>query len=942
MADIHRSLETIATTYSVFEKNQVLTHEELNSVGAYLDDQSRMTRLALLGAGIACGLRLSRRGETVVLGKGIGLTTDGDLLQMAGETVYNRFRTYDASKPAYPPFYGNGNIAGSMLPVYELIAATERDDGRMQPLANFASQTGASLEGMIGLLFMESFVTDFDLCTSTDCDNLGQQCQNTVRLLVLDEALAAPLRETVHTPHQALAQLGEIVAIRPVFTATSNTPNQLAQAFRTASASIHGRLLAELPKLYPACTPFLADLFADGDPAPAWTQQLNRWQSHFTASREKIQYYYDFLKDLAETWNDFRYQLAGERTWCCPDSLAFPKHLVLGRTDGSEEGLRTDWYPSPLISRTAEPLQHARFLARKIDTLIRTFSLPEITSIRITPSCGEEEPLEERAIPHYYLVNAAHPVHRQWNYRLEARGMATANYSYNAGSYGATGAAADPLTAPLGRFPLFRIEGHLGQPATTAMAALERQIKASNLPIAVRAIALSADRSKVVKRPGIRYSDLHRFHYLLRQDVSHQLSEAIRFSQNFKQKVDKAVHTKLIADRADETGVTYTGYARDKNTQLASSAAKVRAVLNRTYSQYKTDTTWKANVSPTLAAAGQFKVRLTEVVKTEFTTPFDSLIGNDRIRWIDWLDDIIKAKDENRDDKLLFAAFLAEHPGIEHCGGVRRGGTFILIHDEQQQVVADCMLPYFCCDQDEEEPAQPPFKKPGLRPGWVIGGGITMLPSRNEFIRDKLNLFRDDQVTALIRDKLSGFKSEHVDSLRDKIETNLNTKLDILQKDYLGTVKESTTLMGNALIARKEQVVGIDKVIGVSYSDKELATRVTAAQEKEIVAKYLAEKAAQPGLADSQRTLYRQQAKEAEAELAGAIADATQYIATSKTDVSMGSEGMAALLNLNNSLATIGDQQAKAMVADRFGRIKSAGTSSNLAMAMDAMVAKLR
>jgi hypothetical protein len=942
MADIHRSLEAIANTYSVFEKNQVLTHEELNSVGAYLDDQSRMTRLALLGAGIACGLRLSRRGETVVLGKGIGLTTDGDLLQMAAETVYDRFRIYDAGKPAYGPFYVNGNVAGSMLPVYELIATTEQGDGRMQPLANFATQTGSSLEGIVGLLFMESFVTDFDLCTSTDCDNLGQQCRHTVRLLVLEEALAAPLRETISTPHQALTQLGEIVATRPVFTATGNTPNQLAQTFRTACASIHGRLIAELAKLYPACASFLADLFADGDPAPDWTQQLNRWQSHFAASREKIQYYYNFLKDLAETWNDFRYQLAGERTWCCPDPLAFPKHLVLGRTDGSEEGLRTAWYPSPLISRTAEPLQHARFLARKIDTLIRTFALPETTAIRITPSCGEEESLEERAIPHYYLVNATNPVHRQWNYRLEARGMATANYSYNAGLYSATGAAASPLTAPLGRFPLFRIEGHVGQPVTTVIATLEKQIKESNLPIAVRAIALSADRTKVVKRPGIRYTDLHRFHYLLRQDVSHQLSEAIRFSQNFKQKVDKAVHTKLIADRADETGVTYTGYAKDKNTQLASSAAKMRAVLNRNYSQYKTDATWKVNVSPTLAAAGQFKARLTEVVKTEFTTPFDSLIGNDRIRWIDWLDDIIKAKDEKKDDTLLFASFLAEHPGIEHCGGVRRGGTFILIHDEQQQVVADCMLPYFCCDMDEEEPAQPPIKKPGLRPGWVIGGGITVLPSRNEFVRDKLNLFRDDQVTTLIRDKLSGFKSEHVDTLRDKIEINLNSKLDILQKDYLGTVKESTTLMGNALISRKELVTGGDKAVGASFNDKEIEARVTAAKEKEIVAKYLAKKAVQPDTTEAQRANYQQQAKEAETELAVAIADATQYIADSKADVSVGSEGMAAMLSLNNSLATLSDKQAKGTITNRFNTIKASGASTGLVMVMDSMVTKLR
>lgn len=88
----------------------------------------------------------------------------------------------------------------------------------------------------------------------------------------------------------------------------------------------------------------------------------------------------------------------------------------------------------------------------------------------------------------------------------------------------------------------------------------------------------------------------------------------VRFSQNFKQKVDKAVHDKVIADQADDTGVTFTSYAKDQNTAVARNASKVRAVLNRPYSQYKADTTWKASVAPTLQAAGLFKSRLSEVV----------------------------------------------------------------------------------------------------------------------------------------------------------------------------------------------------------------------------------------------------------------------------------------------------------------------------------------
>ena len=44
-----RSLETLSSEYSVFERDQVLTEAQLNSVARYFDDQERLTRVELLG-----------------------------------------------------------------------------------------------------------------------------------------------------------------------------------------------------------------------------------------------------------------------------------------------------------------------------------------------------------------------------------------------------------------------------------------------------------------------------------------------------------------------------------------------------------------------------------------------------------------------------------------------------------------------------------------------------------------------------------------------------------------------------------------------------------------------------------------------------------------------------------------------------------------------------
>jgi len=74
-------LKELATSYAVFEANQVLTHNQLNGVAEYLDDQGALTRVDGLGVGIVAGLHVRASGEALVLSRGMGLTTDGDLLR---------------------------------------------------------------------------------------------------------------------------------------------------------------------------------------------------------------------------------------------------------------------------------------------------------------------------------------------------------------------------------------------------------------------------------------------------------------------------------------------------------------------------------------------------------------------------------------------------------------------------------------------------------------------------------------------------------------------------------------------------------------------------------------------------------------------------------------------------------------------------------------------
>ena len=258
MTQILKSLEALSIGYSVFEKDQVLTHDQLNSISGYFEDQSRLTRITLVGVGVVCGLRVALQGNTVTVARGVGVTTDGDLLSFAENTVFDKFRAYDKTNPAYGPFYLNGDVSNEMISVYELVRAAEAADGRTALLSRFATQAGKPLANMVAVLFMESYVTDRDLCSGTDCDNLGQDCNNRVRLLLVDKAAAGTLHYVAATPHKAFGALNEIVADRPLFSAATNAPGLLAQTYRTVCTTIHNRLLAELPKLYQHGASFLA------------------------------------------------------------------------------------------------------------------------------------------------------------------------------------------------------------------------------------------------------------------------------------------------------------------------------------------------------------------------------------------------------------------------------------------------------------------------------------------------------------------------------------------------------------------------------------------------------------------------------------------------------------------------------------------------------------
>ena len=761
MADplkVLHSLQRLDTTYTVFEPDQVLTHHQLNSLSGYLDDQDRLTRVTLLGVGLVGGLQVRLADGVVQVGRGLGISTDGDLLMLPADTAYDRFRPYDRSAPAYAPFYGRAGEAAEETLLYELVELLPvgESDVLAQPLSRLDD-----LGDRVALLLMESVVDDPDLCTGTDCDNLGRNALHRQRLLLMHQAdvlqMVSRLPSLAPTSERARA-LPEVFADRPALGTEINTVALLAQRYLASlgegdprAPGTIDRLQTAFQRLSKALPEVLREQFG-ADPTADWSARLD---ANLVDARRRAGVplaLYDHCKDLCDVCNSLRESFLACDAVLLPDVAAFPKHLLLGQLAAPRQH-RSGLFPAPLDGPSREAAAQARFGLWQLQSLIQAFEPPDDTTLRITPSAGEAQPLQARAIPWHYTVRGEVPVHVAWHYRRTATGRAAENSGYRAADWRASGRARNPLAYGVAGNDFFRIEGHLGQPVEAVDAALKREIAAHNLPLDVQSVLLHSSRRGGIRvKPGIRYSDLHRMHHLVRKDLSVKLEEGRDFSVQYSADIAEAVTAgRILATGSDgETAVAQARSAQEAVQAAQTSTAP--AMAQSRYSAYKADTSWKGGYAASLQKMSSARLNLSHVSRNDLASPFDSLLATTKPLWIDWLDELIVAGDDRADDRLVFSAFLKRHPGLDHLGGCWRGGTFVLVYDDSGRVVADFTLPYPCAEVDEPEPAEPPLVKPPvLRPPKWLDRSVRVVPSLDFEITRRFDSVRKVFVSDLER-----------------------------------------------------------------------------------------------------------------------------------------------------------------------------------------------
>jgi hypothetical protein len=499
----------IADTYPVFEADQVLTNDHLNSLLNYLDQQDRLTRMKLIGSGIVCGLELTPTNESINVSRGCAVTSQGYLVcvpssEFTHYTLYTaperpgaiQFILQDGDElPGDIPFYGP-----NYGKVHRLITKKESEELTAE-VFKIKDAGAVFLDTHAIVLFFEAEEIDLKNCDTNDCNDKGKQMHFEIRFLLVEKSVldnilkstgsegmnaspdAMPVLKKFNTPVQALNSASDVIlAFRDLV--DDQAIKDIANAFKKAATQYHYLLKNENKTVFDSLFDHLKGV------------RDNILKLHPIL----IQYFYDHLDDLVRAYYEFIRCARKLNSECCMNEMRFPLHVMLGEADTATTSIsqyRQYFIYSPLFGEQNLGLNGLQSLFARLRLLVSNFSVEQMLEferkeIKITPSKHGSSPLGDRCIPYYYTVTAApDPLYRSWSAVKTRHGEAELNLGYNSPAYNAPSFVRDPLLYDTEEFNFFRVEGHIGKHISSCLPALKGIQQANAVPVDI--IALSAD-----------------------------------------------------------------------------------------------------------------------------------------------------------------------------------------------------------------------------------------------------------------------------------------------------------------------------------------------------------------------------------------------------------------------------------------------------------------
>ncbi|NNE76936.1 MAG: hypothetical protein HKN31_07670, partial [Pricia sp.] len=522
-------LDKQVPVYHRFVDNQVLTDDQLNEVLDHINYQDKLTRTGLIGVGIVCGLQLGSTGSTIQLSQGIAVTTDGDLLKKS-TTTYKGFKTFTDENVKYAHFLQGETV----IPLFELEEDISPSD--VSPLGQFESQTGFAKERMVALLYLESFLKEEEDCSPVDCNAQGREVAQNLRVLVTSIDMAKKIAEKdsifngllTTSENDVLNKIDTYFTKRVIINSgTANSVGSLKNAYFVQFSGLFNRII-QLGEMN-IFKPFTNESGFD----------LNLTMGKLKAHNLNFQYIYDFYKDLATAYNELLQAVHEQYSICCPNPLAFPKHVLLGEVYDSPRYLRHPFYPSP-IHKNKVSLDHLQDLFRRIMRMVKHFATTSEKDIRITPSRNSNYPLGKRALPYYYnagRIDEFSMMLNTWNVDGEGETLNYYKVGYPTPDF-------EPLDYCFDDHDFYRVEGHVGQNVVSVVKELQNWRTQKGLAFDIMPIAVgsAADETTLdYDKYNMYFEDLQVILQAWNEEQKCLISGSTKFLTRFSA-VEKGVH----------------------------------------------------------------------------------------------------------------------------------------------------------------------------------------------------------------------------------------------------------------------------------------------------------------------------------------------------------------------------------------------------------------
>ncbi|MCH7399178.1 hypothetical protein MM236_14330 [Belliella sp. DSM 107340] len=405
-------LQNITSDYKSFADNQLLTAAQLNLLVQYLDNQDRLSRLALTGAGIVCGMEVSGSDSVLTISQGTALTTDGDLIKLRNKSSNSKkspiaiqnvdfvaYLPFSNHKVHYEPFMESKE---SYIPILELLT---EEEAKSFPSSKNISEI--KINNYVVVLYLENYTKPYDVCNESDCDSQGIPEISRLRYFLIDKEnvdKAVLKNDTIFKQFRNIKELsGKNVKIERVIAPTLIQKESIYLE-KYNDIATNARLIFNQ-----ACKELFEVLSNElGFDLPL---SLKVRDIFVPKSFPNAQYNYDFLLDLLATYDEIKDLTLKIDSICNHNIESFPKHIILGSLD--DDSLRHNFYKSSALANDQNIKGKIKLLLNRFDALLKNFNGKRNNDIQIRASklCGK---LSDKAIPTYYQDDSQ--IRKNWKF----------------------------------------------------------------------------------------------------------------------------------------------------------------------------------------------------------------------------------------------------------------------------------------------------------------------------------------------------------------------------------------------------------------------------------------------------------------------------------------------------------------------------------------------